>query len=208
MKKENWILAISIAALILSGATFLLWFCRYEPMKWNWLDVSYGVISGCVTVFVASQIYHSFTLLHKVEEKNKKLLENITQANEANRNEMVSAMEAKIIDYDHCVSAQIRQLHIISQYFLLHHYEEALDGFMEALEETTLINDKAKREDIADGVISYIEEVLRRNANFMVDESRASRYKMILVKVGTKRAISLLTQPIFLPFGVGSKKHD
>lgn len=73
MKKEGWILTLSIVALCLSVFSFLMWFCEYKPVTWSLLDVCFSVISAGITVFVASQVYHSFTLVRKIDERNAQL---------------------------------------------------------------------------------------------------------------------------------------
>ena len=70
MKKENWILALSIIAIVLSSISVLIWLCEYEPMTCSLLDSCFAVLSAGMTLFVASQVYHSFTLVRKIDEKN------------------------------------------------------------------------------------------------------------------------------------------
>ena len=71
MKKENWILMLSVISIVLSIIAILIWLCEYHPVTWSLLDSCFAVLSAGMTLFVASQVYHSFTLTRKIEEKKR-----------------------------------------------------------------------------------------------------------------------------------------
>lgn len=192
MKKEYsiWISGLS---LLLSVIAVLMWLCEYEPVTWSLLDSCFAVLSAGMTLFVASQVYHSFTLTRKIEEKNTALKKAFEEKCEKQKEEYKEMFENAIRSYDHNVSALARQL-IAIDHFAGGSYDGALEVFMDALEEANL----SKRHEVkgvenpTDGIISYIKEIERRNPPIKLNQERVDKYKSVLAATGKKDAIDLI----------------
>lgn len=124
MKKENWILALSIIAIVLSSISVLIWLCEYEPMTWFLLDSCFAVLSAGMTLFVASQVYHSFTLVRKIDAKNNDLKTMYEKKCESMMKEYKDMFENVMRSYDHNVTALAKQLVGINN-FSLGSYDKA-----------------------------------------------------------------------------------
>lgn len=133
--KINWTLWFSVAAVILSVIAILMWFCRYEPITWTLLDSCFAILSAGMTLFVASQVYHSFTLTRRIDEKNHILKEEFQKESIRLMTEYRNDFENKMRSYDHNVTALARQLRAISEFFSKGNYAGSLGEFMEALHE-------------------------------------------------------------------------
>ncbi len=194
MKKENWILMLSIIALCLSILSFLMWFCKYKPITWTLLDVCFSVISAGITVFVAAQIYHSFTLIRKIEERNLLLKQAFEEESKKQVNKLKELFKNHMRSFDHNVAATTFQLHAICEYFSRGKYEAALDEFMKALKEANM----AKKHEIegienpSAGIISYIQQFKERNISMTLNAEKVEEYKMILAQTNNKEAIDLI----------------
>lgn len=194
MKKENWVLFFSILALCLSVFSFLMWFCEYKPVTWSLLDVCFSVISAGITVFVAAQIYHSFTLVRKIEEKNAMLKSYFEKECERQVNELKELFENCMRSYDHNVAAVALELRAISEYFSKGRYDIALNEFMNALKEAN-ISRKYEIEGVenpSSGIISYIQQFKQRNIQVVLSAEKVEEYKMILAQTNNKDAIDLI----------------
>lgn len=194
-KTNHW---VSYLALVLSVISLLIWVCKYEPVTWTWLDVFSSAISLSVGVFVAVQIYQSFTLRRDINKDNEVLYQKIKEDNalmEKKAEKAISSfekrideiMKEKIEDYDHTVSASVYQLY---SFMLMQEQKdnEALNYLIRALELLEKGTDKSPQE----GIISFIQhmEATKKNAKLSKDE--VDKYCIILGKTGNKEAISLI----------------
>lgn len=193
MKKENWILMLSVISIVLSIIAILIWLCEYHPVTWSLLDSCFAVLSAGMTLFVASQVYHSFTLTRKIEEKNAVLKMAFEEKCENLKSEFKDAFENAMRSYDHNVSALSKQL-IAVGHFSGGSYKVALEVFMDALEEANLSrrHEVEGIENPTDGIISYIEEIKRRNPDIKLKQELVEKYKAIFAATGKKGAIDLI----------------
>lgn len=194
MKKENWILLLSIIALCFSVLSFLMWFCEYKPITWSLLDVCFSVISTGITVFVAAQIYHSFTLVRKIEERNNLLKKTFEEECKKQVDELKELFENSMRSYDHNVAAVTFELHAICEYFSEGKYKEALDEFMKALQKANTAKEHEIKgvENPLTGIISYIQQFKQRNIQIVLSVEKVEEYKMILAQTNDKNAIDLI----------------
>lgn len=194
MKKENMILAISIIALCFSLLSFLLWFCKYEPVTWSLLDVCFSVISVGITAFVASQIYHSFTLTRNIEEKNALLKKDFEEESKKQIWELKDWFENIMRSYDHNVNAVVYQLGAINEHFSVGNYEKALHLLMKALNEANISrkNEIKGVKNPAEGIISYIKQFKIRGIKLSLPAEKVEVYKLILADTQDKDAIDLI----------------
>ena len=193
MKKENWILALSITSIVLSSIAVLIWLCEYEPVTWSLLDSCFAVLSAGMTLFVASQVYHSFTLVRKIDEKNTILRKEFGKDVEFKLNEYKMMYEDVMRSYDHNVTALARQMAAIMNYFPIGDYEMALNELMEALNEANLAREH-EVEGVANpsnGIISFIKEVENRKPYIVLDSETVDKYKTILAETGCNRPYTL-----------------
>lgn len=194
MKKENRIPTLSIIALCLSAFSFLMWFCEYKPVTWSLLDVCFSVISAGITAFVAAQVYHSFTLVRKIEERNSLLKKAFEEECQKQIDDLKVLFKNYMRSYDHNVTAVTFELHAICEYFSESKYKEALDEFMKALQEANT----AKKHEIegienpSAGIISYIQQFKLRNIQIVLNAEKVEKYKMILAQTNNKDAIDLI----------------
>lgn len=193
MKKENWILALSITAIVLSSIAVLIWLCEYNPVTWSLLDSCFAVLSAGMTLFVASQVYHSFTLVRKIDEKNADLKNVFEKGLESKLDEYKRMYEDAMRSYDHNVSALAKQLIGIHN-FSFGSYDKALEAFMEALEEANLSREHEVEgiETPTDGIISYIKAIQLHGHPIRLSQCDVDKYKSILAATGTNGAIDLI----------------
>lgn len=193
MKKENWTLILSIVSIAFSTCAILIWLCEYRPVTWTLLDSCFAVLSAGMTLFVASQVYHSFTLVRKIDEKNNDLKAMYEEKCESMMKEYKDMFENVIRSYDHNVTALAKQLVGINN-FSLGGYDKALDAFMEALEEANLSREHEVKgvENPTDGIISYIEAIRIYGHPIRLEQNKVDRYRLILASAGTKDAINLI----------------
>lgn len=194
MKKEGWILTLSIVALCLSVFSFLMWFCEYKPITWSLLDVCFSVISAGITVFVASQVYHSFTLVKKIDERNTQLKNDFEQECRRQIDEFKNEFRNCMISYDSNVEALATQLYAISVYLPHNNYKMTLKTLMDALEKAN----KSRNYEIkgiknpSHGIISFIQYLKKKNGEITLNAKEVERYKLILAETKDNDAIDLI----------------
>lgn len=207
-KRGNWALRLSITSAILSIVVFLMWFCKYEPVTWTLLDSCFAVLSTGMTLFVASQVYHSFTLTRQIDEKNRLLKEEFEKENKRLMDEYRTEFEDKMRCYDHNVTALAKQLFAINIFFK-GNYEDALDVFMEALHEANLSkkNEISGIENPTQGILSFIKALQEKEKLCPhLPKEKVDRYKKILVGTGTNEAIDLI--PYIQSLAIGEKEQS
>ncbi|WP_418946536.1 hypothetical protein [Phocaeicola plebeius] len=194
MKKEGWILTISIVALCLSIFSFLIWFCEYKPVTWSLLDVCFSVISAGITVFVASQVYHSFTLVKKIDEKNAQLKNDFEQECRRQIDEFKKEFRNNMISYDNNVDAVVTQLYAISVHLAQKDYKNTLKCLMNALEKANISRTHEINgiKNPSHGIISFIQYLKKVNGKIVLNPNEVERYKMILAETKNKDAIDLI----------------
>lgn len=194
MKKEGWILTISIVALCLSIFSFLMWFCEYKPVTWSLLDVCFSVISAGITVFVASQVYHSFTLVKKIDEKNAQLKNDFEQECRRQIDEFKKEFRNNMISYDNNVDAVVTQLYAISVHLAQKDYKNTLKCLMNALEKANISRTHEINgiKNPSHGIISFIQYLKKVNGKIVLNPNEVERYKMILAETKNKDAIDLI----------------
>ena len=194
MKKEGWILTISIVALCLSIFSFLIWFCEYKPVTWSLLDVCFSVISAGITVFVASQVYHSFTLVKKIDEKNAQLKNDFEQECRRQIDEFKKEFRNNMISYDNNVDAVVTQLYAISVHLAQKDYKNTLKCLMNALEKANISRTHEINgiKNPSHGIISFIQYLKKVNRKIVLNPNEVERYKMILAETKNKDAIDLI----------------
>lgn len=212
MKKENWILMLSIVSIVLSIVAILIWLCEYHPVTWSLLDSCFAVLSAGMTLFVASQVYHSFTLVRKIDEKNAILKKEFEKVVEGKVNEYKKKYEDVMRSYDHNVTALARQMAAIMNYFPIGDYEMALNELMEALNEANLAREH-EVEGVANpsnGIISFIKEIENRKPYIVLDLETVDRYKTILAETKMKDAIDLIPyiQSMLAPMNTAMENKD
>ena len=192
MRKEC-LIWISVVSLMLSVCAILLWLCEYQPVTWTLLDSCFAVLSAGMTLFVASQVYHSFTLARKIDEKNNDLKAMYEKKCESMMKEYKDMFENVMRSYDHNVTALAKQLVGINN-FSLGSYDKALDAFMEALEEANLSREHEVEgvENPTDGIISYIKAIRIYDHSIKLEQDKVDKYKSILASAGKKDAIDLI----------------
>ena len=194
MKKEGWILTISIVALCLSIFSFLIWFCEYKPVTWSLLDVCFSVISAGITVFVASQVYDSFTLVKKIDEKNAQLKNDFEQECRRQIDEFKKEFRNNMISYDNNVDAVVTQLYAISVHLAQKDYKNTLKCLMNALEKANISRTHEINgiKNPSHGIISFIQYLKKVNGKIVLNPNEVERYKMILAETKNKDAIDLI----------------
>lgn len=194
MKKEGWILTISIVALCLSIFSFLIWFCEYKPVTWSLLDVCFSVISAGITVFVASQVYHSFTLVKKIDEKNAQLKNDFEQECRRQIDEFKKEFRNNMISYDNNVDAVVTQLYAISVHLAQKDYKNTLKCLMNALEKANISRTHEINgiKNPSHGIISFIQYLKKVNGKIVLNPNEVERYKMILAETKDNDAIDLI----------------
>lgn len=194
MKKEGWILTLSIVALCLSVFSFLMWFCEYKPMTWSLLDVCFSVISAGITVFVASQVYHSFTLVKKIDEKNAQLKNDFEQECRRQIDEFKKEFRNNMISYDNNVDAVVTQLYAISVHLAQKDYKNTLKCLMNALEKANISRTHEINgiKNPSHGIISFIQYLKKINGKIVLNPNEVERYKLILAETKDNDAIDLI----------------
>lgn len=194
MKKESWILTLSIVALCLSIFSFLMWFCEYKPVTWSLLDVCFSVISAGITVFVASQVYHSFTLVRKIDERNAQLKNDFEQECRRQIDEFKKEFRDNMISYDYNVDAVVTQLYAISVHLAQKDYKNTLKCLMDALEKANISRTHEINgiKNPSHGIISFIQYLKKVNGKIVLNPNEVERYKMILAGTKNKDAIDLI----------------
>lgn len=194
MKKEGWILTISIVALCLSIFSFLIWFCEYKPVTWSLLDVCFSVISAGITVFVASQVYHSFTLVKKIDEKNAQLKNDFEQECRRQIDEFKKEFRNNMISYDNNVDAVVTQLYAISVHLAQKDYKNTLKCLMDALEKANISRTHEINgiKNPSHGIISFIQYLKKINGKIVLNATEVERYKIILAETKNNDAIDLI----------------
>lgn len=194
MKKEGWILTLSIVALCLSVFSFLMWFCEYKPVTWSLLDVCFSVISAGITVFVASQVYHSFTLVKKIDERNTQLKNDFEQECRRQIDEFKKEFRDNMISYDYNVDAVVTQLYAISVHLAQKDYKNTLKCLMDALEKANISRTHEINgiKNPSHGIISFIQYLKKVNGKIVLNPNEVERYKMILAGTKDNDAIDLI----------------
>lgn len=194
MKKEGWILTISIVALCLSIFSFLIWFCEYKPVTWSLLDVCFSVISAGITVFVTSQVYHSFTLVKKIDEKNAQLKNDFEQECRRQIDEFKKEFRNNMISYDNNVDAVVTQLYAISVHLAQKDYKNTLKCLMDALEKANISRTHEINgiKNPSHGIISFIQYLKKINGKIVLNATEVERYKIILAETKNNDAIDLI----------------
>lgn len=194
MKKESWILTLSIVALCLSIFSFLMWFCEYKPVTWSLLDVCFSVISAGITVFVASQVYHSFTLVRKIDERNTQLKNDVEQECRRQINEFRREFRDCMISYDYNVDAVATQLYAISVHLSQKDYKNTLKCLMDALEKSNISRNHeiSGIRNPSNGIISFIQYLKKVNGEIVLNANEVERYKLILAETKNNDAIDLI----------------
>lgn len=194
MKKEGWILTLSIVALCLSVFSFLMWFCEYKPVTWSLLDVCFSVISAGITVFVASQVYHSFTLVRKIDERNAQLKNDFEQECRRQIDEFKKEFRDNMISYDYNVDAVVTQLYAISVHLAQKDYKNTLKCLMDALEKANISRTHEINgiKNPSHGIISFIQYLKKVNGKIVLNPNEVERYKMILAGTKDNDAIDLI----------------
>lgn len=194
MKKESWILTLSIVALCLSIFSFLMWFCEYKPVTWSLLDVCFSVISAGITVFVASQVYHSFALVRKIDERNAQLKNDFEQECRRQIDEFKKEFRDNMISYDYNVDAVVTQLYAISVHLAQKDYKNTLKCLMDALEKANISRTHEINgiKNPSHGIISFIQYLKKVNGKIVLNPNEVEKYKMILAGTKNKDAIDLI----------------
>lgn len=194
MKKEDWILTLSIVALCLSVFSFLMWFCEYKPITWSLLDVCFSVISAGITVFVASQVYHSFTLVKKIDERNAQLKNDFEQECRRQIDEFKKEFRNNMISYDNNVDAVVTQLYAISVHLAQKDYKNTLKCLMDALEKANISRTHEINgiKNPSHGIISFIQYLKKINGKIVLNATEVERYKIILAETKNNDAIDLI----------------
>lgn len=194
MKKEGWILTLSIVALCLSVFSFLMWFCEYKPITWSLLDVCFSVISAGITVFVASQVYHSFTLVKKIDERNAQLKNDFEQECRRQIDEFKKEFRNNMISYDNNVDAVVTQLYAISVHLAQKDYKNTLKCLMNALEKANISRTHEINgiKNPSHGIISFIQYLKKVNGKIVLNPNEVERYKLILAETKDNDAIDLI----------------
>ena len=194
MKKESWILTLSIVALCLSIFSFLMWFCEYKPVTWSLLDVCFSVISAGITVFVASQVYHSFTLVRKIDERNAQLKNDFEQECRRQIDEFKKEFRDNIIVLRLQRRCSRTQLYAISVHLAQKDYKNTLKCLMDALEKANISRTHEINgiKNPSHGIISFIQYLKKVNGKIVLNPNEVERYKMILAGTKNKDAIDLI----------------
>ena len=189
-KRERNIYTHVCFASIISGISLILsivMMLRYNyrtNLETDYLGAIVAVLSLAVAVFVGVQIYQSFNLKRDIDEQNKKLAFEIQERNKRFELEIDNRIDEKIKDYDHNVEAITKQLYGIVL-FGEGRNENALESFMEALEEAN----KSSYKQPIEGILSFIKgmEMEKRSVNPISIET-SNRYIGILQNLNIDNA--------------------
>ena len=140
------------------------------------------------------QIYQSLTLMSKIDNRNKRLLAKVREANEKQKAEMAEFLKEKFISYDHNMTACILQMEAVCVDFIHNDFENALDGLMSALNEANIAKANSFPEipNPDSGILSFITAIKNINPPIAISKEKASEYSKILAATGSDDAIALI----------------
>lgn len=193
-KSSKWIFpTCCVLSLSLSVPTALMVFF-HQSVSWSFLDVASSFIAMAIAAFVMAQIYQSFTLMSRIDKKNKGLLDKVNEAHERQKAEMTDLFKAKLVSYDHNMSACILQMEAVCVSFIHNDFKNALEGLMNALNEANIAkeNDFPEIPNPAEGILSFITAIKNINPPIDISEEKAKGYCKILAATGSDEAIGLI----------------
>lgn len=200
MEKEikyrcNWAVGLSIASILASIVTLLVWLCNYQPVTWSLLDFASSFISMAIAAFVIAQIFHTFSLLSKIDDKNARLLGQVKEENDRLKADITKHLKDRMVSYDHNVQATVYQINAVNTHFVNQDYQNALELLMDALNKANIAKsgDFPEIENPAAGILSFITAIRNLDPPIKVSEEKAAVYCKILAKTGTDEAISLIS---------------
>lgn len=149
---KYWSALLSVVAIGLS----LIALIRIEPIKIEYLSFFVGVLASVVAVFVAAQIYHSFTLRRDIDKDLQKRDEQLSGIIHSIADDMKQTFEDTIIkerDWVEVYTNMISKQGIgVSMYYAKEHYP-ALISLLKALSLADELKDKGK----INSIVEYLD---------------------------------------------------
>lgn len=171
--KSSFAIFLSIIAIIFSIIAICL---SWEGLGFSEIDVV-GIVIGVagliVTVTIGWQIYNVFQMNDLVKEIDRR-------------------MDDKINDYEHTVNALLMQLFTINNQHNNNLFTEAIDGYINAIEEAL----KGSKQDVIDGILHSILEIKpvhearegEKKFNVLLYKGKREHYISVLKKIRSKDA--------------------
>lgn len=178
-------IALTICLIILAV------YCPKTDVNMDYLGAIVAILSLVVAVFVAAQIYQSFNLKKDIDEQNKKLLEDMKNANKQQIEELVKENE-KLRSQFQDIKGELEELKADTTFSNVFNYARrmdiaqyttyAIDGYIDAL--NVAIKDKLRKDrvDISINAINRIIDIAQKNGNkvYILPNTRSTYHDIIM----------------------------
>jgi hypothetical protein len=179
MKKENWILGLSISAILVSVTSLCVICIRNNELNMDWYGVLIGILSLLVTLLLGWQIYNAVTM----ESRLSKMTESVKKEFK------------KVID---CAEkeTEIKILHTTSVAFTASkNYELALDFIIKAIASSSDLEDAGLKEVSIVGLENVFLKMKSENASVEISEDNFKDYSGYLMLIrDPSKTIQLINQ--------------
>jgi hypothetical protein len=173
-KNKNWPLLISIIAIVMSIIAICSSLKSFSLSETAYLGWTISVLSMLVVILMGWQIYKGIELQNfknEIEERTSK------------------AIELKIQDYNHTISAHLHNMHGLSCIYVKNNFGgEGLAHFMIAIKEVNKATDKSPLKEIIDSCF----ELMSGNYGIAISKEERIQYIQILSECGHEKRYELI----------------
>lgn len=165
MKKENWTLGLSIASIVISFITIMLWLCKYEPITWSLLDSIMTILSLIVAIISVLFAFNMFGLRKDLKNEIEKSIQEI--------NDHHVIHTAKTMMY-----IEMRLLRLATKLDNIKDIRQSIYMMLDTTEKTK------NKEDI-NYIINQLKQFKTRYKDLLFDESFKGKLKIKLEKISS-----------------------
>lgn len=172
MKKDNWALGLSIASIVISVISILLWLCKYEPITWTLLDTIMTMLSLIVAIISVLFAFNMFGLRKELKNEIDEKLKEISD------NHVIHT--AKTMMY-----IEIRLLHLATE---LNNITDIRQSIYMMLDTT----EKTKNKKDVDYIINQLKQLEVRYGDKLFDDTFKRKLRLRMERIGVFSDSALL----------------
>lgn len=163
MKKENWTFGLSIASIVISFISIMLWLCKYEPITWTLLDTIMTMLSLIVAIISVLFAFNMFGLRKELKNEIDEKLKEISD------NHVIHT--AKTMMY-----MEMRLLHLATELSKIDDIRQSIYMMLDTTEKT-------KNKKDVDYIINQLRELEKRYGDRLFDDTFKGKLRIRLEKV-------------------------
>lgn len=163
MKKENWTFGLSIASIVTSFISIMLWLCKYEPITWTLLDTIMTMLSLIVAIISVLFAFNMFGLRKELKNEIDEKLKEISD------NHVIHT--AKTMMY-----MEMRLLHLATELSKIDDIRQSIYMMLDTTEKT-------KNKKDVDYIINQLRELEKRYGDRLFDDTFKGKLRIRLEKV-------------------------